>query len=32
MIKNKALHVKIIFKNTKNILKIFQITKQIFIL
>ena len=32
MIKNKTLHIKIIFKNIKNKLKIFQVSKQTFAL
>ena len=32
MIKNKALDIKIIFKNMKNKFKIFQIIKQTFVL
>ena len=32
MIKNETLHIKIIFKNIKNILKTFYILKHIFIL
>ena len=32
MIKNKVMDIKIIFKNIKNKLKIFQVLQQIFIL
>ena len=32
MIKNKALNIKIIFKNMKNKFKIFQIIKKTFVL
>ena len=32
MIKNKVLDIKIVFKNIKNMLKTFQILKQIFVL